>query len=177
MNEIISHCVQEEERIKKDKTESAHLALTSQKNKRNRAKDSNKDTVEGISKQKKRKTQDKEFSCYFYKKAGHVKKECPKFVAWLTKKGTFLTLVCSEDNLGSIPIHTWWVDSGATIHISMSLQGCLWSQPLHDAKRFIYVGDGKMAKVEALGTFRLLLKIGVYLDLKETYVVPSFGHN
>ena len=38
LNELISHCVQEEERIKKDKTESAHLALTSQKKKRKRAK-------------------------------------------------------------------------------------------------------------------------------------------
>ena len=36
------------------------------------------------------------------------------------------------------------------------------------------MGDGKKAKVEAIGTFRLLLKIGDYLDLKETYVVPSF---
>ena len=34
VNELISHCVQEEERIKKDMTESAHLALTSQKKKR-----------------------------------------------------------------------------------------------------------------------------------------------
>ena len=29
LNELISHCMQEEERKKKDKTESAHLALTS----------------------------------------------------------------------------------------------------------------------------------------------------
>ena len=34
-----------------------------------------------------------------------------------------------------------------------------------------------MEKVEAIGTFRLLLKTGVYLDLKETYVVPSFRWN
>ena len=39
------------------------------------------------------------------------------------------------------------------------------------------MGDGKRAKVEAIGTFRLLLKIGVYLDLKETYVVLSFRWN
>ena len=35
----------------------------------------------------------------------------------------------------------------------------------------------KMTKVEAIRTFRLLLKTGVYLDLKETYVVPSFRWN
>ena len=33
LNELISHCVQEEEKIKKDKTKSNHLALTSQKKK------------------------------------------------------------------------------------------------------------------------------------------------
>ena len=121
LNEFISHCVQEEERIKKDKTKSAHLALTSQKKKMKRATYSNKDTTKGISKQKKGKTQDKEFTCYFYKKAGHFKKECPKFVAWLIKKGTLLNLVCFEVNLTSIPIHTWWVDSGATTHISIFL--------------------------------------------------------
>ena len=37
--------------------------------------------------------------------------------------------------------------------------------------------DGKTAKVEAIGTFRLLLKTGIYLDLKDTYVVPSFRRN
>ena len=93
LNELISHCVQEEERINRDRTESAHLALTSHKKKRKIVKDSNKDTIEGISKQKKGKTQDKEFTCYFCKKAGHFKKECPKFVAWRIKKGTLLTLV------------------------------------------------------------------------------------
>ena len=39
LNELISHCVQEEERIKRDRTESAHLASNSQNNKRKRAKD------------------------------------------------------------------------------------------------------------------------------------------
>ena len=39
------------------------------------------------------------------------------------------------------------------------------------------MGDGKTTKVEAIGTFRLLLKTGVYLDLKKTYVAPSFRWN
>ena len=44
--------------------------------------------------------------------------KCPKFVAWRNKKGTLLTLVCYEVNLTSLPIHTWWVDSSATTHLS-----------------------------------------------------------
>ena len=76
-----------------------------------------------------------------------------------------------------MPIHTWWVDSGATTHVSIFLQGCLWSRPPNDAERFIYVSDDKMAKVEAIGTFGLLLKTSVYLDLKKTYIVSSFRRN
>ncbi|KAF8365177.1 hypothetical protein HHK36_032815 [Tetracentron sinense] len=38
LNELISHCVQEEERQQRDKTESTHLASTSQNEKRKRAK-------------------------------------------------------------------------------------------------------------------------------------------
>ena len=121
--------------------------------------------------------QDKEFTCYFCKKADHFKKECPKFVSCSIKKGTLLTLVCSKVNLTSEPIHTWWVDSGDTTQVSISLHGCLWSRQPNDYERFIYVGDGKTMKVEAVGTFRLLLKTGVYLDLKETYVIPSFRRN
>ena len=130
-----------------------------------------------MSKQKKGKTRDKEFTFYFCKQASHFKKECPKFVAWRIKKDTLLNLFCFEVNLTSVPIHTWWVDSGATTQISISLQGCLWSQPPNDAKRFIYVGNGKTMKVEAIGTFSLLLRTSVYLDLKETYVVLSFRWN
>ena len=39
------------------------------------------------------------------------------------------------------------------------------------------MGDGKAIQVEAIGNFRLLLKTGCYLDLNETFVVPSFRRN
>ena len=47
----------------------------------------------------------------------------------------------------------------------------------NDGGKYIFVGDGKKVKVEAIRTFRLLLKSGTYLDLNETYVVPSFRRN
>ncbi|CAJ2673559.1 unnamed protein product [Trifolium pratense] len=106
-----------------------------------------------------------------------MKKDCSKYASWREKKGNFLTFVCSEINLVSVPKDTWWVDSGATTHISMSMQGCLWSRPPSDAERFIYVGDGNKVAVEAIGTFRLLLKTGFHLDLVETYVAPSIRRN
>ena len=104
-------------------------------------------------------------------------KQCTNYHAWRAKKGTLLNLVCSEVNLTSIPKHTWWIDSGTTTHISVSMQGCLSCRKPNDGERYIFVGDGKKVEVEAIGTFRLLLKSGTYLDLNETYVVPSFRRN
>ena len=57
------------------------------------------------------------------------------------------------------------------------MQGCLWSRKPSDDERLIYVGDGQTASVEAIGHFRLYLNSGKYLDLYETFVVPSLRRN
>ena len=108
---------------------------------------------------------------------GHKKKECTKYHTWRTKKATLLTLVSSGVNLTSVPKHTWWIDSSATTHISVSIQGCLSCRQPIDGERYIYVGNDKSVEVKAIGTFRLLLKTDCYLDLNETYVVLSFRRN
>ncbi|RVW34305.1 hypothetical protein CK203_097823 [Vitis vinifera] len=40
----------------------------------------------GTSKQKVQKKQDKEITCFFCKKTGHMKKTCTKYAVWLEKK-------------------------------------------------------------------------------------------
>jgi len=173
LNELISYCVQEEERLKQDKTESAHLASASRdKGKKRKPFDAAKGPAKDP---KKQKVQNE--GCFFCSKPGHAKKDCTKYHAWRVKKGTLQNLVCSEINLASVPRNTWWVDSGATTHISVSMQGCLnYRRPI-DGERNIYVGNGKSVEVEAIGHFRLLLGTGYYLDLKDTFVVPSFRRN
>ena len=143
--------------------------MTSKVNKKRKSKDA---AVQPPIK-KKQSTQVNE-PCFFCKKEGHMKKNCTSYHAWRAKKGTNFALVCSEVNLTSVPTHTWWLDSGATTNISVTMQGCLNCRKPSDAERFIYVGNGKSVEVEAIGTFRLLLKTGYYLDLNETYIVPSF---
>ena len=75
----------------------------------------------------------------------------------------------------SVPKHTWWIDSSATTHISVSMR--MSCRKPNDGERYIFVGDGKKVEIETIGIFRLLLKSGTYLDLNETFVVPSFRWN
>ncbi|KAL4312678.1 hypothetical protein GQ457_01G005410 [Hibiscus cannabinus] len=64
----------------------------------------------------------KEFTCFFCKKKGHLKKDCVKYKGWLEKKGKSISLVCFESNMVDVNYNTWWIDSGSTIHVSNSLQ-------------------------------------------------------
>ncbi|KAK9690672.1 hypothetical protein RND81_09G145600 [Saponaria officinalis] len=142
--------------------EVALLASTS-KGKGKKRKFEPKAAIKGPDEQKEN---EESISCYFCGKPGHIKKNCTRYHAWLakqTKKGTFLNLVCSEVNLASVPRNTWC--------------GCLKHRRPIDGERYIYVGDGKSVEVDAIGTFRLLLRTGLYLDLEDTFVVPSFRRN
>ena len=87
LNELISHCVQEEERFKQEKTESAHLASTSKGNKRKRNKDKEVAVVPPQKKQhKEEKGQNEGFTCYFCGSTSHKKKQCTKYHVWCVKK-------------------------------------------------------------------------------------------
>ena len=65
----------------------------------------------------------KESKCFFYKKKGHMKKDCPKFKSWFEKKGTPFAFVFYESNMINVNHNTWWIDSSSTIHVSNTLQG------------------------------------------------------
>ena len=89
--------------MKQEKIESAHLTSTSQgfcaNKKKKRDNKGKKTAVSETSKQKVQKKQDKDITCFFCKKASHMKKTYTKYAAWHEKKGTLLNFVCSEINL------------------------------------------------------------------------------
>ncbi|WZZ65153.1 hypothetical protein YC2023_076523 [Brassica napus] len=165
LNELIAYCVQEEERMKQERTESSHMVYTSKGQGKRKKFEPTKDNAAKGPTQKK------------HAKGGHIKKDCPKYHAWRAKKGMFLALVCSEMNLIEVPRNTWWLDSGATTNISVSLQGCLSYRTPNDAERRIHVANGSPMHVEAIAHFRLFFVSGHFLDLKDTFVVPSFRRN
>ena len=82
--------MQEEERLKQENTESAHLASISEDKNMKRHKD--KEVVSEPVQKKQHKAQDQ--GCYFCKTSGHMKKDCTKYHAWHAKKSTLLALVC-----------------------------------------------------------------------------------
>ena len=86
-----------------------------------------------------------------------MKKTCTKYAAWREKKGTLLNLVCLEINLAIVSIDTWWIDTGATTHISVTMQGCLRSQMPTDGEIYIYVGNSNKVAMKVIGLFRLQL--------------------
>ena len=103
--------------------ESANFASTSKSKKRKHERINQRGALQ---KDQKRKNHDKTLTCFHYRKLGHFKKDCTKYHAWREKKGNFITLACTEVNIASVSTYTWWLDSVATIHVSMSMQGCLY---------------------------------------------------
>ncbi|XP_078154373.1 uncharacterized protein LOC144549493 [Carex rostrata] len=94
LNELISHCVEEEERLKQHKTESAHVATTSKskalaKRKRSDQTKDNKDAAVTTNKKqdKGKKVATSENACYFCGAVGHKKIHCQNYHAWRAKKG------------------------------------------------------------------------------------------
>ena len=70
-----------------------------------------------------------------------MKKDCLKMKNWFEKKGDHLSLVCFEINLVNVPFNIWWLDSGATIHVSNFTEGLLTTQSLNKEERTIVMGS------------------------------------
>jgi hypothetical protein len=115
--------------------------------------------------------------CHHCKKHGHMRQDCKKFKDWLAKKGNdFNSMIC-ESLLVDIPLNIWWVDTGAFVHITNSLQGFLSVRMLQKGERKFKVANGLKTEVEAVETLRLILKSGFILDLYDVVYIPSMIRN
>jgi hypothetical protein len=63
--------------------------------------------------------------CRQCKKHGHIRRECDEFKAWLAKKGNDFIFFIDESLFTDFSSNTWWIDSGATMHVTNSSQGFL----------------------------------------------------
>ena len=180
VNELASMLVQEETRLKSQQSHSVHLvrhqeAGSSSKRKPGKGKKKGLHNLNESSQVHKKEY--KNDKCHFCHKVGHYQKDCPKRKAWFEKKGKPSAFVCFESNFTEVPYNTWWIDSGSTTHISNTMQGFLSIQTIKPSEKFVYMGDRTKAPVEGIGTYRLSLDTGHYLDLFQTLYVPTFSRN
>jgi hypothetical protein len=72
---------------------------------------------------------------------------------------------------------TWWIDSGAVVHVTNSLQGFRTRRIQQRGERRLRVANGVEAEVEAIGEFPLELNNSFILHLHNMLYVPSLSRN
>jgi hypothetical protein len=73
---------------------------------------------------------------------------------------------------------TWWIDSGATVHVANSLQGFCSTGTMRWKERHIKVANGVQVDVEAVGDIPLELANGfIILVLRDVLYVPYLQRN
>jgi hypothetical protein len=96
---------------------------------------------------------------------------------WLAKKGNNdIISFIDESFITSYSLNMWWIDSGATVHVTNSLHGFLGMRTTR-GERNLKVADGRKVKVEAIGTLPLVLHGGFTLILNNVLYVPSLQRN
>ena len=101
--------------------------------------------------------------CHFCKQTGHFQKDCVGFLKWLAKRGNDTITFIDETLYADFSLNSWWIDSGATVHVTNSLQGFLTARTLRKGERSLRVADGKEAEVESVGSVSLVLDSGFLL--------------
>jgi hypothetical protein len=119
---FMAMCVQEEEGIKHSNcgVDSVNLSKYNHKKRNFVSKPSPKNEEKGNSMAKPPAKRDQ---CKWCFKRGHYQKICNEFLKYMNREGEDHVIFVDESLFLSYAKSTWWIDSGATIHIANSLQG------------------------------------------------------
>ena len=188
ISELISYCVEEEERQKTEKMKDVanfvnfgkgkHQAESgSSKQPKKKLKMSKKDNGKNTQKTAHVQKGKSSLVCSFCKSPKHMQKECAGFKEWLQKKGNDVVSFIDESFLANFSPNTWWIDSGATVHISNSLQVFHSMRTIRKGERSLRVADGNEVEVQGIGSFSLELASGFNLQLDDVLYVPSLKRN
>jgi hypothetical protein len=174
LKKFIAMCVQEE-RIKRNNgdVDSVNMAKHHQKGKNFAPKKEDKGKAMSTSSDH---PVDKD-QCKWCKKRCHYQKNCIEFLKHLNKQGEDHVTFVDESLLLSYVKSTWWIDSGATIHVANLMHGFHTRRILQRGERSIRVTNDVEGEVEAIGEFPLELNNGFILRLHNILYVPSLSRN
>jgi hypothetical protein len=126
LKKFIATCVQEEERIKRNNrgVDSVNMTKHHQKRKKFPSKPyAPKKEGKGKSVSTSSDPPVDKDQCMWCKKRGHYQKNCIEFFKHLNKQDEDHVTFVDESLFLGYAKSTWWIDSGATIYITNSLQG------------------------------------------------------
>jgi hypothetical protein len=182
IDELISHVVLEEERLKKsnkdhinnvDNKRKFHGKWDNNNVKKNKPQSTYSKYEKGESSRSAQSKKDGEV-CHFYGDGTHYKNDCAK---WLARKGEDYITFVDESLYVNFSLNTWWINSGATVHVYNLLQGFVMKTSTRKEEQSLKVADGKEAYVEVIGSIVLHLHSGFNLHLNNVLYVPSLKRN
>ena len=95
----------------------------------------------------------------------------------MAKRGNNIVSFVNESLYTQFSKSTWWIDSGATVHVANSLQGFHSMRTTLRSERRIEVANGVEAEVKVVGDISLELAGGFNLLLRDVLFVPSCHRN
>jgi hypothetical protein len=108
-------------------------------------------------------------------------RDCVEFLKWLNirskNKCKDLITFIDESLYLDYSICTWWIDSGAMIHVVNSLQELSMRRTLPKGERTIRVTNNEEANVEAIGEIPLEISNDFTLYLHDVLYVTSMRRN
>jgi hypothetical protein len=179
IEKTIAMCVQEEERIRS--TTGGSLNYVNKKKNAN-FKGNFSSSSKGKSSHQHRPQEGQalvEKDQYLYcKERGHYKKNYHRYLKMIMeKRGENIISFVNESLYIEYSKTTWWIDSGATIHVANSLQGFHSTRTTQRSEKQVKVANGAQADVEAVGDIHLELDTGFIIVLRDVLYVPSLHRN
>src|SRR6185503_12535091 len=95
---------------------------------------------------------------HYYHKQGHYKQDCPNYLKMImAKNGENIISFVNESLYIQFSKSTWWIDTGATVHVANSLQGFRSTRTTLRSEIHIKIANGVQTEVEAVGDVSLEL--------------------